>query len=560
MSETTDRSNPRRWRLWVAGGLAVLFLVVFIAYRGGGDSPTKSGGDSPVNTESAAEALLQRQLLSMLDGLRPERLGVSSDPESQVNDLNFWWADQKPAEGGLTSPDELELVRKLLGAAAAEVAAAERFDLRDAGHVRNDFLFRAIAGHIADSEERDVDRCVAAFNLTMRHVGLRAAGASDAPLTPFEVLMIGRGTPADRAWVFAEILRQLRIDCVIIEPGAAGEGPSPSEFLVGAILPDNGVFLFDPQVGLPIPAAGTGAGEAELVGRPATLAEVRADDGLLRQWDVPDGPAYPLTAERLQRVTVRVITQATLSAGRMASLQTALPVDYTALLFDGLASSTIREVGLLDRMRQAGGSGLWPPDVVDVWSFPETRTADFYANGGEAAPELRERMDILRGPRVVRRRAAAGGEMVNVIGESQQPLRYVRVQHLRGDLTDALISYGAIRASNTRELREAVNEAAADEAAYWVAVCQYELGRYESALSTTKLYEKTNPTGVWLDSIPFLQALCLARQGQYQAAVQTLRGASAGGPLSPRDSFLVRQWASRPDAAPADDASGVRGE
>jgi tetratricopeptide (TPR) repeat protein len=159
-------------------------------------------------------------------------------------------------------------------------------------------------------------------------------------------------------------------------------------------------------------------------------------------------------------------------------------------------------------------------------------------------------MDILHGPRVLRKRAAPGGETVNIIGESQQPLRYVRVQHLRGDLADALISYGAIRSSNTGELREAVNEAAADEAGYWIAVCQYELERFDSALSSARLYQKTNPAGVWLDSIPFLQALCLARQGQYQAAAETLRQASAGADLSPRDSFLIRRWQSRPDVAP----------
>jgi hypothetical protein len=549
MSDMPDTARQRRRLLWIGGGLVILIVIVVLAFSRRGSEPAEPGKTSSVNSEATAAALLQRQLQSTLDGLRPERLGVSSDPDSQVNDLNFWWADQKPTGADLTSAAELELVRKLLGATAADVAAAERFDQRDTGHIRNCLLFRSIARHIANAVEQDVDRCVSAFNLTTRHVALRVGGETEEPLTPFEVLLLGRGTPADRAWVFAEILRQLSIDCVLVEPGTSNEGNPSHDFLVGAIL-EQGIYLFDPRIGVPIPGAGDAAQDAVLVGLPATLAEVRANDGLLRQLDPPDGPAYPLTAERLQRVTVRVMTQATLSAGRMAALQTVLPEDYTALLVDGLATSPTREFGLLNRVRQAGGSGLWSPEDVRVWDFPETQAAAFYANGGEAAPALRERMDILHGPRIMRKQAVGDGEAVNIIDESQQPLRYVRVQHLRGDVSDALISYGAIRSSNTGELREAVNEAAADEASYWVAVCQYELGRYESALSSTRLYEKTHPGGVWLDSIPFLQALCLAQQGQYQAALQTLSDTSAGGTPSPRDSFLIRRWQSRPDVPP----------
>jgi hypothetical protein len=551
MPDVSDHSNPRRRLPWIGGGLALLVVIVILALTGGDDAPTDTGGNGTVDPANTAAVLLQRQLLSTLDGLRPERLNVSSDPESQVNDLNFWWADQQPADGDLTSQGELELVRSFLGDAPAEVAAAERFDLRDVAHIRNELLFRAIARHVASSEERDVDRCVAAFNLTTRHVALRVAGAADEPLTPFEVLLLGRGSPADRAWAFAEVLRQLSIDCVIISPRDSSEGTLSGDLLVGAILPQDGIYLFDPRIGLPIPAEDDDSEISLLPGRPATLDAARANDGILRQLDVPGGPAYPFTAERLQQITIRVVTHATLSAGRMASLQTALPEEFTALLFDGLGSSATRESGLLDRVRQAGAGGLWSPEDVQVWNFPETQTAAFQAGGGEAAPALRERMDILHGPRVLRKRAAAGGEAVNVIGESQQPLRYVRVQHLRGDLVDSLVSYGAIRSSNTGELREAVNEAAADEAGYWIAVCQYELGRYESALASTKLYRKTNPGGVWLDSIPFLQALCLAGQGQYQAAVQTLSDAAAGGAPSPRDSFLIRHWESLPDVTPA---------
>lgn len=541
LPEDTAAGNRRMWL--IGGGLALLIIVVFLI-------TTRPNGDSaPTTTETAAAGdsvaeQSQRQLLSMLDGMRPERLGVSSDLEGQVNDLNFWWREQPEAAKSELGSEERELVGKLLGDAAAQFAAAARFSERDAAQIRDALLFRAMAQQVAGVAERDIDKCVAAFELVMRQVALAAAG-EPPPLTAFEVLLAGRGTAADRAWAFAEVLRQLNIDSVILAP--RGEEDA-ALWLVGAIVPGEGVYLFDPAVGLPVPGSANAESEALLVSHPATLAEVRENDALLRQFDVPGGPAYPWTADRLQQISVRLITHAGLSAARMAALEAVLPGEYTALLADGLASSATRELGLLERVVQAGSGSGWSPEDVSAWAYPESQSAAFYAAGGENAAELEQIMSILRGPRVVRTMRGPDGAVVRILSDSSQPLRYVRVQQLRGDFADAIASYGAIRSAYSYE-PDAVNQAAADEAAFWIGVCQYELERYSAAIGSVRLYGHTWAGGTRIAETSFLHALAAAQQSHFQEAVQVLAAASGSASPSTRDSFLIRRWQSRPEPA-----------
>ena len=93
---------------------------------------------------------------------------------------------------------------------------------------------------------------MAAFDIVMRQISYLNRSESDPPLTVFEVLLLGRGNANERAWAFIEILRQLEIDAVVLQPSDETSQTTP---LVGAIVPDHGVCLFDPAMGLPIPAA-----------------------------------------------------------------------------------------------------------------------------------------------------------------------------------------------------------------------------------------------------------------------------------------------------------------
>ncbi len=70
------------------------------------------------------------------------------------------------------------------------------------------------------------------------------------------------------------------------------------------------LYLFDPQLGLPIPS-GEGV---------ATLAEVTEDDSLLRALDLPDSP-YPVTTERLKEGVAYVVADPMSLSNRALELE-----------------------------------------------------------------------------------------------------------------------------------------------------------------------------------------------------------------------------------------------
>src|SRR5262249_40598123 len=153
------------------------------------------------------------------------------------------------------------------------------------------------------------DRARLAFAWAVRQVRLWPPAERDAArllphgdravvVPPHLVLRRGWGSAAERALVFLGLLHQLGIDgCLGCLPGAR-EGPA-SPWACGARAGD-GLLLFDPCLGLPLP--GRKPGEV------ATLAEVRAHPELLKalapeEKQHPDAKqwAYDVTAEQVAK-------------------------------------------------------------------------------------------------------------------------------------------------------------------------------------------------------------------------------------------------------------------
>ena len=541
MNDDSYTSQGSSWRYRAAIGLvAVVVLLAIAARRGKG--PGGAGPDQPAGPKADDEAAeLERQLSAVLDGLRPERLGVSVDAEGLVDGMNLWWADYSQLEEVDIPALEMDSVRAAYGEAAFKYASGRRFDTRDMAHVRNCQMYRAIAEYIAETSEDDVGRALTAYRWVVDNVELSPGSSAGPPVTPFEVLLLGRGRPEDRAWLLAEILRQLGTDCVLISPADDESADDTSAGLVGVIGSAGDVYLFDVKLGLAIPSAAA-TPDAWQIDRPATLSEVRADPSLLRQLDVEDGEAYPLTNEQLTDVRVQFVSQSEFSATRMAGLQEALPAQYAMSLVDPLTVAEEGTPGLLDRVRMAGSEGRWSEDVVEAWLYPEQRTTAFHEAGAEDAEELSQTMRRMAGPRVKRTELVDDTRrFVDVIGNSDRPLRYVRVQQMRGELSEALVGYGQIR-SAASFVTEAVNDETKEYSVYWIAVCQRDLGRYESCLGTLRVYLKDYPSGVWSRAAQRLQAVCEAELGRFHEAAEILESASEGRTPSPRNAILIQRW------------------
>ena len=74
----------------------------------------------------------------------------------------------------------------------------------------------------------DLERAKRLFDWTVRNIELEPDDRTWIPQFPWETLLFGRGTAAERAWVFILLLRQLNIDAAVLavdkEPAARDEG------------------------------------------------------------------------------------------------------------------------------------------------------------------------------------------------------------------------------------------------------------------------------------------------------------------------------------------------
>ena len=94
---------------------------------------------------------------------------------------------------------------------------------------------------------------------------------------------------------------------------------------VGVLIEGN-VYLFDPTLGLPIPGPKgvTRSSAGELLIQPATLAQVAADDGLLRRLDADPTHPYSVKASDLQHVSVLLAASPTCLSRRMRLVESHL--------------------------------------------------------------------------------------------------------------------------------------------------------------------------------------------------------------------------------------------
>ncbi len=122
---------------------------------------------------------------------------------------------------------------------------------------------------------------------------------------PWETLFLGHGTALERAWTYILLLRQCNIDAAVLalpESSSNKSKPELRPWCVAVLIgeKDKKLYLFEPALGLPIPAdKGLTAGKAgQLEIMPATLDQIVAAPKHLEQMAVgPDAPYWAAKAD-----------------------------------------------------------------------------------------------------------------------------------------------------------------------------------------------------------------------------------------------------------------------
>lgn len=482
---------------------------------------------------------------------RPEKVGISVD-RAQVSDLFNQWlkecgdATQMPKVG----PEAERLLGSILSAEAIAQLGGDHFDGRDVDHIRTCVLMKTITDHVTKSAESDRQRVALLFDYVVRTMALSGETDDPLPLTPFELLLFGRGTAADRAWVFAELLRPLRIDAVILTPQSAwkdGALSAGTPFLLGVLLDESEkpVLLFDPRLGWAVPSPKAPVGKP-LDQSAATLAEVIADPSLLAKLIPDDEREYAFGVEFLKSVHVELISDADYNRPRMLLLQSAMPADKSGVYYDPLDNAGESVRGLFPRVVAFGGD-RWTAADVSLWPHPERNLSAFEKHDDKQSQRLLVRRHPFDAPADPAVRGAADKPELKFTPRKLQ--LKTRITQLLGDTPGAIRSYLTVRVERDFEKLVFVEQGqqfdlrqfippetvrmhfrAAEDGSFWTAICQYEQGDFPAATQSLADYVRKFPEGEWIDHARGMLARSYTEEGKLAAAIQTLNSISPADP------------------------------
>jgi tetratricopeptide (TPR) repeat protein len=425
----------------------------------------------------------------------------------------------------------------------------------------------------------DLDRVRNLFDWTVRNIQLEPDRRDRIPQLPRETLLFGHGTAAERAWVFILLLRQLEIDAAILaidhprEQGlgtsvpssvpSAKPGSKPSAKLgsassssnkkaenslhpwcVGVLIGDE-VYLFDPLLGLPIPAPdGVTLDETgQLAIRPATLAQVAADAKLLRRLDLDASHPYRVKAVDPKRVIPLLEASPPYLSRVMKAIESHLVGQQRKLVLTTLltapperpAAQAERPASQAERWKAAhvAESRLWllPFETIQVRSQLDWRASAAWL--GDVLPLYWVYQE---------RKAGAAKTSMDPLeyDESRQakpsqvvlhaaPLFKGRVLYFKGKYGEdgaaghyliARPSHESLALSSESDFEKRIKLWAKQDASYWLGLMAFQRGRYASAIDylQTKTLE-AYPNSPWSTGARYNLARAYEGSGRLDLAI-----------------------------------------
>ena len=562
-----NRILPRLLENWPVATIGLGLIIIVILFYGCESKPAVRI-DSQTRDANAADEC-SAQLMDGISRVQPENLGVvgtttnlAGSPQGAAETLSQWLRrdDCQSAIPTRPVPEEaVALMKRLVGSDVAASLLDEDMDAFNAADLRDAFLNFETAENLSAGVTDDVQRVQKIFNYVVRVVSPEAQSSVELTHSGFEAELFGRGSAEARAWLFANLLRQLRIDAVILRPGresAESDGP----WWIGVPIRGD-VYLFDARLGLPVPAP-----EAKFTGEsplppPATWGEVVASPELLTDYRETAGlEVAPIDPAGLKPPRVELIGPRTYWKKAIERLELSLREHRGVLLFDPL-QSTAAGPGLYERI-VAAGQGLWPAEAIDVWKYPETYRRDrgeLLVTDEDARRQSRprqERLDQriapLLGPVLVERervrpQVLPPNEMSREGQESKKLwlTRIGQISRTGGGVISSLqqIVAEAISPDPTLPPRaHSLNRQASDEAAYWSGHAQYRAQAWDVALTTIENYIRNN--GDRSGEAAALRVLVLAEQEKWEAAIKAARELPETVPGRERFVYLADWWAS----------------
>ena len=521
--------------------LVLLVSVLLIGTVAGcpGRAAVSSKGD-PSGKSSNQGASAEDLLKSAIHQLRPENFSIAAAPDKPVSLLNSWRgmvADAKSADANdqgkarplpadWTNPDE---EKRLL---------SDKYDELDAIHIRDCLLAQVTAKYLSARHNDELQQVQEVFQFVVRNIALRGEDDLELPLTTYLLLLTGRGSAEDRTWICASILKQLRIDSVIVRPSAESKAADEAG-LFGVLLNDR-IHLFDPRLGIAVP---TSVDAAATDSRPATLDEITSHPEWLQFLSARADQPYFIEAESLKDPQVMPIVETGFWSRRMSRLEQVLPTEDACVLFDPPVDDLGR-TGMIKRLQVA--CPTIKADSLKPWPYPEQQ----YQASRKAGQALVQQIQQL---------LAGFSAPINVTVDPQtkapssavpeRKMLKIRTDQLLGKFEDVTQRYLSIRhleveANPYPEIVQ-LHRLAAEDAIYWSGVSKFEAEEYDAAVEQLAGYLKRfDRSGRWTFAARSLLAECHARQARYTEAIAAIERTVSEDPYREANAIRVKIWKS----------------
>lgn len=243
-------------------------------------------------------------------------------------------------------PEDLLGEERLKSYLSDDALSASLFADYETRLIQQAIWMRGVGESVGAEGEQPLEEAVTLFDWTVRRLQLIDPDGAP-PRSPWRLLLHGKATAEGRAWVFAQLCRQRAIDTVVLSIPTG----DTNHTLVG-VVQEGEIYLFDPSLGLPSPGP-----EAST---PATLAQLKVDDSLLRRMDLPGEP-YPLTSELIGKSSLAIVAEPFSLSRRALVLQERLTGEDKLRL--SVPADQLRET-----IQSLGGVGEATP--VGLWQWP----------------------------------------------------------------------------------------------------------------------------------------------------------------------------------------------
>ncbi len=520
-------------------GSALVAFALALLVPGCKDSAPDNDPRGPI--QSGARGGLFETVTANLN--RFEDFDTAQILQQTTERLNQWIVQDRPEVAW--SPDPLleKLPSKLRNQPDVRRIDGKRFQDPDDGWFLQEAVWlRDISQTARANQFDDIEVAKRLFDWTVRNIRLLPPAAeTDVHHRPFETLLLGRGTAIERAWVFILLARQQGLDVVYL--GIAGQDGEPDRPWLPALLVGEQLYLFDLELGLPIP----GSQPASV----ATLADVAADPGLLKKLDLDAEHPYSITPGDLKHVVAFVEGSPPALSLRMALVESRLVGDQK-LKLTSPGSTLAERIAKLPNIAR-----------VELWPMPFEVSLEIAQRDEKSQNALLKETIIYQAmPTLKKGRAlhfkgqfdgAAGAktQYLNARPPDDYIANYTLPEHLvqqymkQGYSSQAIAKLEAAQSLMMRDAKQA--------ASFWIGLIFFEQGDYPNAIdyfqNRSLGSKQENP---WADAARYNLARTYEASGDLPKAVK-LYGADTTSPQS-WGNRLRAKWLQEPQTPAAQDS------